>query len=137
MDKNREALIAFYRKALTVNTETTPAQVLAEVLADNFVSNGSVESKTKDQLIGQVGFFWKLIPDLKWEPQDIVCEGNKYVVRSIATGTPNGDFMGLPTDGTKSFKIMTIDIHRFEYGKDVEVHHLEYWGTAMKQLKSL
>lgn len=137
MDKNREALIAFYRKALTVNTETTPAQVLAEVLADNFVSNGSVESKTKDQLIGQVGFFWKLIPDLKWEPQDIVCEGNKYVVRSIATGTPNGDFMGLPTDGTKSFKIMTIDIHRFEEGKDVEVHHLEDWGTAMKQLKSL
>ena len=54
MDKNREALIAFYRKALTVNTETTPAQVLAEVLADNFVSNGSVESKTKDQLIGQI-----------------------------------------------------------------------------------
>jgi len=106
-------------------------------LADNFVSNGSVESKTKDQLIGQVGFFWKLIPDLKWEPQDIVCEGNKYVVRSIATGTPNGDFMGLPTDGTKSFKIMTIDIHRFEDGKDVEVHHLEDWGTAMKQLKSL
>lgn len=136
MDKNREALIAFYKKALTVNTETTPAQVLAEVLGDNFVSNGSVESKTKEQLIGQVGFFWKLIPDLKWEPQDIVCEGNKYVVRSIATGTPNGDFMGVPTDGTKSFKIMTIDIHRFEDGKDVEVHHLEDWGTAIKQLKS-
>ncbi len=135
MDKNREALIAFYKKALTVNTETTPAQVLAEVLGDNFVSNGSVESKTKEQLIGQVGFFWKLIPDLKWEPQDIVCEGNKYVVRSIATGTPNGDFMGVPTDGTKSFKIMTIDIHRFEDGKDVEVYHLEDWGTAMKQLK--
>lgn len=135
MDKNREALIAFYKKALTVNTETTPAQVLAEVLGDNFVSNGSVESKTKEQLIGQVGFFWKLIPDLKWEPQDNVCEGNKYVVRSIATGTPNGDFMGVPTDGTKSFKIMTIDIHRFEDGKDVEVYHLEDWGTAMKQLK--
>lgn len=135
MDKNREALIAFYKKALTVNTETTPAQVLAEVLGDNFVSNGSVESKTKEQLIGQVGFFWKLIPDLKWEPQDIVCEGNKYVVRSIATGTPNGDFMGVPTDGTKSFKIMTIDLHRFEDGKDVEVYHLEDWGTAMKQLK--
>ena len=86
--------------------------------------------------MGQVDFFWKLIPDLKWEPQDIINEGNKLVVRSIVSGTPNGDFMGLPTDGTKSFKIMTIDIHKIEDGKIVEVHHLEDWGTAMKQLKS-
>ncbi|MDX2191000.1 MAG: hypothetical protein SFY32_14160 [Bacteroidota bacterium] len=68
MDKNKEALTAFYRKALTVNTETTPAAVLSPILADNFVSKGSVESKTKEQLIGQVGFFWKLIPDLTWNP---------------------------------------------------------------------
>jgi len=135
VDKNREALIAFYHKGLTVNAETTPAEVLGNALADNFVSNGSVEFKTKQQLIVQVGFFWKLIPNLKWEPQDIVHEGNKYVVRSLATGTPNGDFMGLPTDGSKSFKIMTIDIHKIEDGKIVEVYHLEDWGTAMKQLK--
>ena len=135
MDKNREALMAFYQKALTVNTETTPAEVMNPILADNFVSYGSVDSKGKEQLIGQLGFFWKLIPDLKWEPQDIINEGNKYVVRSKATGTPNGDFMGLPTDGSKSFNIMTIDIHKIEDGKIVEVHHLEDWGTAMKQLK--
>lgn len=133
---NKEALMAFYEKALTVNSETRPEPVLANILADNFVSKGSVESKTKAQLTGQLGFFWKLIPDLKWVPQEIVNEGNKYVVRSLATGTPNGDFMGLPTDGTKSFSIMTIDIHTIVDGKVVEVHHLEDWGTAMKQLKS-
>ena len=127
--------MAFYEKALTVNTETNPAAVLSEILADDFVSKGSVESKTKEQLTGQLGFFWKLIPDLKWVPQDIINEGNKYVVRSLATGTPNGDFMGLPTDGTKSFSIMTIDIHHIADGKVQEVHHLEDWGTAMKQLK--
>ena len=133
---NKEALMAFYEKALTVNTETRPETVLATILDDTFVSKGSVESKTKEQLTGQLGFFWKLIPDLKWQPQDIVNEGNKYVVRSLATGTPNGDFMGLPTDGTKSFSIMTIDIHTIVDGKVQEVHHLEDWGTAMKQLKS-
>lgn len=136
MDKNREALIAFYRKALTVNTETTPAEVMNPILADGFISNGSVESKNRDQLMRQVGFFWKLIPDLKWEPQELLNDGDMYVVRSIASGTPNGDFMGLPTDGTKSFEIMTIDIHKILDGKIVEVHHLEDWGTAMKQLKS-
>lgn len=133
---NKEIVAAFYTKALTVNTETNPAEVLGGLLADNFISRGSVDSKTKEQLTGQVGFFWKLIPDLKWEPVDLISEGNKVAVRSVATGTPNGDFMGLPTDGSKSFKIMTIDIHKIEDGKVTEVHHLEDWGTAMKQLKS-
>ena len=136
MDNSREALTAFYRKALTVNTETTPTEVLTKVLADNFLSSGSVESKGKPALIGQVEFIWKLIPDLNWEPQEMINEGNKYVVRSLVTGTPNGDFMGTPTDGTKSFKIMTIDVHTVENGQLQTVHHLEDWGTAMKQLKS-
>lgn len=136
MEKNREAIISFYKKALTVNTETTPTSVLTEVLADNFLSSGSVDSKGKPALIGQVEFFWKLIPDLKWEPQDIAVDGNKFVVRSLVTGTPNGDFMGTPTDGTKSFKIMSIDFHIVENGKLQSVHHVEDWGTAMKQLKN-
>ena len=136
MDKNKDALISFYKKALTVNTETTPTQVLSEIVADNFTSFGSVDSKSKAQLTGQVEFFWKLIPDLKWEPKDVVNEGDKYVVRSMASGTPNGDFMGLPTDGTKSFSIMTIDFHTIANGQLQSVHHLEDWVTAMKQLKS-
>ncbi len=136
MMTNKEALMAFYEKALTVNSETRPEAVLATILEDNFVSKGSVEAKTKEQLTGQLGFFWKLIPNLKWEPQEILNDGNKYVVRSLASGTPNGDFMGLTTDGTKSFSIMTIDIHTIIDGKVVEVYHLEDWGTAMKQLKS-
>ncbi|MEP7127407.1 MAG: ester cyclase [Chitinophagales bacterium] len=136
MENSREALTTFYRKCLTVNSETNATEMLGKILSDTFVSSGSVDSKTKEQLIGQVGFFWKLIPDLKWEPQEMINEGKKFVVRSIATGTPKGDFMGTPTDGTKSFKIMTIDIHTVENGKIQTIHHLEDWGTAMKQLKS-
>lgn len=132
---NREAVAAFYNKALTVNTETRPTSVLSPLLAEGYQSSGSVESKGAEQLMGQLEFFWKLIPDLKWEPQEIVNDGDVYVVRSIATGTPNGNFMGLPTDGTKSFKIMTMDMHTMKDGKFVSTHHIEDWGTAMKQLK--
>ena len=81
-----------------------------------------------------LGYFWKLIPDLKWEIQEILQDGNKFVVRSIGTGTPNGDFMGLPTDGTKSFKIMTIDIHQVEDNVIKNIYHVEDWATAMGQL---
>ncbi len=133
---NKEALLAFYEKALTVNSVTKPEEILEKILADGFISNGSVESKNKAQLQGQLGYFWKLIPDLKWIPQDIMNEGNKFIVRSIATGSPSGEFMGTPTDGSKSFEIMTIDIHTIQNGKVQEVYHLEDWGTAIKQLKS-
>lgn len=132
---HKNVVTAFYEKALTVNQEHNPSTVLGEILADNFTSKGSVEEKTKEQLQGQLGFFWKLIPNLKWEVQEIINQDNQYVVRSIATGNPNGDFMGLPTDGSKAFSIMTIDIHTVENGKISKVYHLEDWGTAMKQLK--
>lgn len=128
----------FYTQALTVNADFTPDAVLNEVLADGFQSINSQEIKDKATLIRQVGFFWKLIPDLAWAPQDIVvgADGRKVVVRSIATGSPKGNFMGIELDGSRSFRIDTIDIHEVEAGQVLRVHHLEDWATAMKQLRS-
>ena len=127
---------AFYRQALTVNSRTTPAEVLKNILAPDFRSLTSHEAKDRETLIKQLEFFWKLIPDLAWTPVDKVTEGDKFVVRSVATGTPKGDFMGIPCDGTKSFKIDTIDIHEFSGDRIVRVHHLEDWASAMRQLRS-
>jgi len=132
--KNKQAVEAFYNKALTVNTETRPTEVLTPLFAEGYKSSSSVDSKGAEALMGQLEFFWKIIPDLKWAPQEIINEGDVYVVRSIATGTPNGDFMGVPTDGTKSFEIMTMDMHTMKDGKFVSTHHIEDWATAMKQL---
>lgn len=136
---NKEAIMPFYQQALTVNTETNPADVLNALLADGFVSHGTVEDKNREQLIGQLGFFWKMIPDLVWQPVEVIESGNQVIVRSKVTGTPNspeGNFFGLPTDGTKSFSTMSIDIHTVENGKIVKVNHIEDWSTALKQLKA-
>ncbi len=133
--KNKEAIKVFYNKALTVNSETRPTVALTPYMTEAYKSSSSAGSKNAKELMGQLEFFWKLIPDLKWEIQQIVNEGDVYVVRSIATGTPNGDFMGLPTDGSKSFKIMTMDMHTLEDGKFVSTNHIEDWATAMQQLK--
>lgn len=133
--KNTEAIEAFYNKALTVNSETTPIEVLTPHMSKDYKSTSSTGSKNAKELMGQLQFFWKLIPDLKWEIQQIVNNEDVYVVRSIATGTPNGDFMGLPTDGSKSFKIMTMDMHTMKDGKFISTNHIEDWTTAMKQLQ--
>jgi len=134
-----QAIVApFYNQALTVNSETKPATVLEKILADNFQSINSQETKDKATLIKQVGFFWQLIPNLVWKPMDLVIgvDGKKVVVRSVATGSPKGNFMGMELDGSKSFKIDTTDIHEIENSQIVRVHHLEDWATGIRQLKS-
>ena len=136
MENLKEIVKPFYAQCLTVNAETNVAEKMGQLLADNFQSKGAVDVKSKEQLIGQIQFFWKLIPNLKWEIQEMIQEGNQVVVRSLASGTPNGNFMGVETNGTKSFKTMTIDIHTVANGQVVEVHHLEDWATAIKQLQS-
>ena len=127
-------VLPFYTQALTVNAQATSTAVLQDLLADDFQSVNSQEVKNKATLIKQLEFFWKLIPDLTWTPQDVLTCGNKVVVRSIATGSPRGSFMGLETDGSKSFSIDTIDIHELQGDKIVRVYHLEDWATAIRQL---
>lgn len=134
MENIKEIVRPFYTKCLTVNPTTNVAEAMGKLLSDSFQSLGSADVKTKQQLIGQIQFFWKLVPDLKWEIQEMIQQGNQVVVRCLASGTPNGDFMGTSTNGSKSFQIMTIDIHTVENSQVVKVHHLEDWDTAMCQL---
>jgi predicted ester cyclase len=129
-----DAVTPFYRDCLTVNASCNPAEVMERLLADDFLSIG-VPNKSKQALMGQVQFFWKLIPDLKWEIQELFVDGNKVVVRSLASGSPRGDFMGLTgLDGSKSFHVTTIDIHTVENGRLKVVNHLEDWSIAKAQL---
>ncbi len=136
MEDLKEIVRPFYTDALTVNTHADAAAFMDKMLADDFKSMNGLETKTKEQLMGQVQFFWKLVPDLKWEIQEMFQDGNRVIVRSMASGSPKGDFMGMPLDGSKSFKIMTIDIHTVQDNQIKEVYHLEDWASAMKQFKS-
>jgi len=105
---------------------------------ENWTSIGdySGTNKTRDAFIGQVsGFFAELIPDLNWEVQEMLQEGNKVVVRSRATGTPNAPLFGVDGKG-KSFDILTIDIHTLEGDKIVSTYHVEDWAGALQQLSA-
>jgi len=136
MESIKELVRKMYVDCLTVNTRVDPGVELGKMLADNFQSVNAAEIKSRQVLIGQIQYFWKLIPDLKWEPQEILQDGNRVIVRCIATGTPKGEFMGLKPDGKKSFRIMTIDIHTVENDKITTIYHVEEWTTAIMQLKA-
>ena len=63
-------------------------------------------------------------PDLQLAAEDILSSGDKAVARARATGTHQGEFMGIPATG-KSIDVQLIDIIRF--GDDGLAR--EHWGV--------
>ncbi|MEM8702961.1 MAG: ester cyclase [Pseudomonadota bacterium] len=120
---------------------TTPADVTADQLR-SVVAEDWVSVPTPRGGAGAEGFhktlkgFGAIIPDLTWEPQEILQDGNRFIVRGKATGTPEGPFFGIDPATGKSFEIMSIDIHTVENGKIVKSYHVEEWATAIRQLKA-
>ena len=78
-----------------------------------------------------------MLPDLKWEIKEVLADpvANKVIVRSEASGTPAGDFMGVPHSG-KTFRVMAIDVHTVRDGQLAVAHHVEDWVGALRQLKA-
>ncbi|MGI8714732.1 MAG: ester cyclase [Solirubrobacteraceae bacterium] len=68
--------------------------------------------------------FQTAFPDMRWEAQDVLTDGDKLTARSRFSGTNEGDFMGIPATG-KRVAIPLIDILRF--GDDGLIH--EHWGV--------
>ena len=52
-------------------------------------------------------------PNMKWDAQEILVDGDKAVARVRFTGTNDGEFMGMPATG-RSVSVEAIDIVRFD-----------------------
>ena len=127
---------AFYDDLLSNPTGDDLSERASKVIVDKWVSiptprGGPDREGFVNSLIG----FGETIPDLKWEPQEILQSGNRYIVRSIATGTPVKPFFGVEPSG-KSFEIMSIDIHTVENGLITQSYHIEEWAHAIRQLQA-
>ena len=89
----------------------------------------------KEQSIKTIGNFVKTIPDMKFDIKEVLVAGNRVIVRGEVSGTPSGDFFGVPYGG-KSFKILAIDIQTIKNGKIAQTYHLENWLLALGQLRA-
>ena len=121
MADEKKIVQVFYDLLSNPGSETHAA-AFKSVTTDSWesIGNYSGTNKNKAQFLGQVGGFSKLIPDLKWDVQEMIQEGNKVVVRSRATGAPVGPLFGVDGQG-RGFDILTIDIHTLEDGKIVNL----------------
>ena len=107
----------------------------AALLADDFVEHEETGLEpTKDGVVQFFRMYMAAFPDLRMSPEDVLASGDKAVARVRATGTHQGEFMGMPASG-RSIDVQFIDIIRF--GDDGLAR--EHWGvtdtmTMMQQL---
>ena len=96
------------------------------LLADDFVEHEETPglAPTKDGVLEFFRMYRAAFPDLRMEPEDVLASDDKVVARLRATGTHQGEFMGIPATG-KSVDVPLIDIIRF--GDDGLAH--EHWGV--------
>jgi len=97
-----------------------------EHLADDFNEHDETPGfeRSKDGVLQLFRSYRAAFPDLRMTPEDVLASGDKVVARIRATGTHQGDFMGMPATG-RSVDVQLIDIIRF--GEDGLAQ--EHWGT--------
>ena len=126
----------FYDELLSQPNRSDLDQAAAAVITEDWVSIPTPRGgPDREGFVNTLRGFGAAIPDLKWEIQEILQDGNRYVVRSIASGTPVKPLFGIEPKGN-SFEIMTIDIHAMENGLIASSFHVEEWAKAMKQLSA-
>ncbi|MEM7196335.1 MAG: ester cyclase, partial [Pseudomonadota bacterium] len=132
-----EAVVrAFYDELLSQPNRADMESSAAAVLTEKWVSIPTPRGgPDRTGFVATLQGFGAAIPNLNWAIQEILQDGNRYIVRSIATGTPEKPMFGIPPSG-KSFKIMTIDIHTVEGGLITQSYHVEEWAKAMQQLSA-
>ena len=96
-----------------------------ELLADDFVEHEETPglAPTKEGVKAFFRMYLAAFPDLRMEPEDVLVSGDKAVARVRATGTNQGEFMGIPATG-RSVDVQLIDIFRFGDGLV-----REHWGV--------
>jgi steroid delta-isomerase-like uncharacterized protein len=95
-------------------------------LADDFIEHEETPglAPTKEGVQAFFRMYIGAFPDMRMEAEDVLMSGGKVVARSRATGTHQGEFMGMPATG-KRIDVQLIDILRF--GDDGLAH--EHWGV--------
>ena len=132
-------VVPFYTEFMTADPQVDVDKIverMERLISDDLGSASNVDGEPtgKQKLLATGRAFVKLMPDFKMEPQEILRDGDKVIVRTIASGTPTGSFKGIECDGSRSFQMTTIEIITFENNQIVDVHHADDWFTAMKQL---
>lgn len=129
------AITAFYAAVNAADPAERQALLQDAVASDWVTTPPNGQAPGAEGLLGALGFFRDVIPDLTFTVQEVVVAGDRVIVRSVVTGTPAKDFFGIAPSG-KSFETIAIDMHTLKDGKIVASFHSESWHIAIHQLSA-
>ncbi len=135
MQRDLQAVQKFYE---IISDGTNPAlpDSAKQVIASNWKAiPASIGGNNLEGFVKTFQIYGQVIPDMTFKPQEILRDGNRYIVRSTITGTPVAPFLVGTLPNGKSFKITATDIHTVVNGKIVTSYHVEDWEDAAQQLQ--
>ena len=110
-------------------------ELISEGDIDGFgrlVAEGFVEHEdspglpaTKDGVLQFFRGYRAAFPDLRMDAEEVIASGDRTVARVKASGTQEGEFMGMPPSGRR-VEVQLIDIMRF----DDDGLIAEHWGVV-------
>lgn len=110
-------------------------ELFDEVLAKDFVEHEELPGipPTREGVKEWFTLMRAAFPDLKFDVDFTMVDGEKVATYFTMSGTQATEFMGIPSQG-RAFHVKSVDILRFENGKAVEHWGVTDTGAIMQQL---
>ena len=109
------------------------------LMADDFVEHEEMPglAPTKEGVLDMFRRYRAAFPDMQMNAEEVLVSGDRTVTRGKATGTHQGELMGMPPSG-KRIEVKFIDIMQFNDAGVVR----EHWGlmdmfSMMQQLGAI
>lgn len=127
--KNKAVYLNFIREVLNAGDLSKIALYTAPDFIDHrYLGRRGIEGSEKALQEIRAAF-----PDIQFNPEDVIAEGDRVVVRFTIRGTHLGKFMGVPPTG-KKVTWSGINILRVADGKAIELWGEASTATLMQQL---
>ncbi|WNV87027.1 ester cyclase [Umezawaea sp. Da 62-37] len=103
---------------------------------DGFINDRTTlngEPATRDDLIAVQKADVAAVPDLHWEVEELIFDGDRLAARLINTGTPVEEWLGVAPTGN-SFEIVEHAIYQVSGGRFAHMTALHDGGELLRQL---
>lgn len=132
LEAARAAIAPFYQ---ALNAGNDAAALINKATGPDWESCGNTSRCVSAEQVGKaIAGFHQRVPDLKWEIHEVLVSGDRVIVRGEGSGTPAGEFLGVPHGG-RGFRVLSIDIHTVRDGRLTgRTYHVEDWMGATRQL---
>lgn len=117
---SNNTLDAFYRKYIAA-ANARDFSTIATLINDNVMING-IQLKKEDAIAG-IKWLTDVVPNYKWDIEDLFIDGERIAVRLRDTGTPAKTFFGNEPTGS-SVDITEFASYKVHDGKFVEMWYL-------------